>query len=295
MARKKNLFRDPVAYVLIAPFYLLFIYFILIPVIEVISYSFTDFNMFTGKQFIGISNYTKLLHDDVFMKSIRNTLIYLSCTIIPTMALGLLSAVIMNMKWVRTKLARTFVFLPYIVSMVAVSMIWMLMYDPTHGVLNSILRGLGLNAQQWLLDPKLALFSIIVMSIWKGIGYNMIIFLAGLQGIPQDFYEAADIDGASKWRQFVSITIPLLAPATFFLFVTGIIASFNVFEQVNVMTGGGPVNATTTIVHQVYTRAFSEFKMGYASAQSVVLLLGVTLITFLNMKLGGSKNKAEIS
>ncbi|WP_248923870.1 carbohydrate ABC transporter permease [Paenibacillus hamazuiensis] len=289
---RKNHFKDPVAYLLIAPFYLLFLYFIFIPAVEVVMYSFTDFNMFAPKHFIGLQNYMKLLKDDVFLKSVKNTLIYLVCTIVPTMALGMLTAVVMNIKWVRTKAARTLVFTPYIVSMVAVSMVWMLLYDPSHGILNRILQSLGMSPKEWLLDPKWALFSIIMMSIWKGIGYNMIIFLAGLQGIPQDYYEAADVDGAGKWHQFLHITIPSLAPATFFLFVTGIIASFNVFEQVNVMTAGGPVNSTTTVVHQIYLRAFTEFKMGYASAQSVVLLLGVVLITLINMKFGASKHKA---
>lgn len=289
---RRNHFQDPVAYLFIAPFYLLFLYFIFIPAIEVVMYSFTDFNLFAQKHFVGLQNYMKLLKDDVFLKSIQNTLIYLLCTIVPTMILGMLAAVVMNIRWVNTKVARTFIFSPYIVSMVAVSMVWMLLYDPSHGIFNQILAALGMSPKDWLLDPKWALFSIILMSIWKGIGYNMIIFLAGLQGIPKDYYEAADVDGAGKWHQFVHITVPLLAPATLFLFVTGIIASFNVFEQVNVMTSGGPVNSTTTIVHQIYLRAFTEFKMGYAAAQSVVLLLGVIIITMINMKFGASKQKA---
>ncbi|TDF98664.1 carbohydrate ABC transporter permease [Paenibacillus piri] len=291
MLLRKNHFSDPVAYLLIAPFYLMFLYFIFIPALEVIVYSFTDFNLFEQKHFIGLNNYVKLLKDDVFLKSIQNTLIYLLFTIVPMMALGMLAAVVMNIKWVNTKVARTFIFTPYIVSMVAVSMVWMLLYDPSHGIFNRILIALGMSPKEWLIDPQWSLFSIVLMSIWKGVGYNMIIFLAGLQGIPRDLYEAADVDGAGKWHQFIHITVPMLAPATFFLFVTGIIASFNVFEQVNVMTAGGPVNSTTTIVHQIYLRAFTEFKMGYASAQSVVLLLGVLLITVLNMKFGASKHK----
>lgn len=289
--RTKQRFSDPIAYLLIAPFYLLFLYLILIPALEVVTYSFTDFNLFGQKRFVGLSNYAKLLKDDVFLLAIKNTLIYLICTIIPTMALGMAAAIVMNIQWVHTKTARTFVFMPYIVSMVAVSMIWMLLYDPSHGIFNRVLPLLGMAPKEWLIDPQWSLFSIILMSIWKGIGYNMIVFLAGLQGIPRDLYEAADVDGAGKWQQFMHITVPMLAPATFFLFVTGIIASFNVFEQVNVMTGGGPVNSTTTIVHQIYIRAFTEFKMGYASAQSVALLLGVLLITAMNMKFGAGRHK----
>jgi ABC-type sugar transport system permease subunit len=294
MLLKKNNYQDRIAYLLIAPFYFLFIYFILIPIIQVIVYSFTDFNLFSGMEYAGLRNYQKILTDETFHLSVKNTLINTVFTIVPSMVLGLLVAVLLNVKLVNTKIARTFVFMPYAVSMVAVSMIWMLIYDPTYGVLNQLLKLIGLAPKQWLMDPAWALPSIIIMSVWKSIGYNMIIFLAALQGIPKDYYEAAEVDGANRRRQFLSITLPLLAPATFFLFVTGIIHSFNVFEQVNVMTGGGPINSTTTIVHQIYLRAFQEFKMGYASAQAITLLLGVLVITLINMKLGGSKSKGEL-
>ncbi|MFB9277384.1 carbohydrate ABC transporter permease [Cohnella cellulosilytica] len=289
--RSKNVFTDRSGYLFILPFYALFAYFLLIPIAEVIYYSFTDFNLFSGSKLVGLRNFDDMLQDQVFWKAMRNTAVYFSFTLIPTMALGLLTAVLLNTTLIKTSWARALVFMPHIVSMVSVSMVWMWLYDPTYGLFNRVLSALGFNPVQWLLDPRTALPSVIAMSIWKGIGYNMIIFLAGLQGIPKDYYEAAEVDGAGRFRQFANITVPLLAPATFFLFVTGVINSFNVFEQINVMTSGGPVNSTTTMVHQIYLRAFTEFKMGYASAQSVALLCGVVLITALNYRFGGSRKK----
>jgi ABC-type sugar transport system permease subunit len=288
---KKSVFTDRSGYLFILPFYLLFIYFLLIPILEVVFYSLTDYNMFSGKKFIGLHNFSELWQDKVFLKSMKNTIVYLIFTLIPTMSIGLLFAIFLNTKLFNTSWARAFIFMPHIVSMVSVSMVWMWLYDPTFGIFNRILSTLGFDTLQWLVDPKTAMPSVIIMSIWKGIGYNMIIFLAGLQGIPRDYYEAAEVDGANKVKQFIHITVPLLAPATFFLFVTGVINSFNVFEQINVMTSGGPVNSTTTMVHQIYLRAFSEFKMGYASAQSVILLCGVMFITIINYRFGGSRKK----
>ncbi len=289
--RNKSVFTDRSGYLFILPFYALFVYFLLIPIGEVIYYSFTDFNLFSERKLVGFHNFNLLLEDQVFLKAMRNTGVYFLFTLIPTMALGLLAAVLLNTTLFRTSWARALVFMPHIVSMVSVSMVWMWLYDPTYGLFNRVLSSLGFDTMHWLIDPKTAMPSVLVMSIWKGIGYNMIIFLAGLQGIPKDYYEAAEVDGASKIKQFLHITVPLLAPATFFLFVTGVINSFNVFEQINVMTSGGPVNSTTTMVHQIYLRAFTEFKMGYASAQSVTLLCGVVLITILNYRFGGSRKK----
>ena len=265
----------------------------LIPIGEVVVNSFTNFNLFGQRDYIGLANYAALLQDEIFHKSIRNTFAYVIFTLFPSMALGLSIALLLNLKGYRTKLARTAVFLPYIVSMVSVSMIWMLMFDPTIGLFNKVLQWFGAPPKAWLMDPKLALPSIIVMGVWKSVGYSMIIYLAALQGVPGDYYEASQIDGANRWQQFWHITFPLLAPATFFLAVTGLITSFNVFDQVNIMTGGGPVNSTTVIVHQIYQRGFWEFKMGYASAQSVVLLAGVLLITALNWKFGGYGRQAD--
>lgn len=290
---RRKLFEDRIAYLLILPYYIIFIYFMLIPICEVIVNSFTNFNLFEQRSFIGFANYEKLLGDEIFLISIKNTVVYVIFTIAPSLTLGLLIALLLNLKGYRSKLARTFVFLPYVVSMVSVSMVWMLLYDPTNGLFNKLLRLIGMPPKTWLMDPDLALPSIIIMGVWKAIGYSMIIYLAALQGISKDYYEASEIDGANRWKQFRYVTFPLLAPATFFLLITGLITSFNVFDQVNIMTSGGPVNSTTVIVHQIYQRGFWEFNMGYASAQSVVLLLGVLIITAFNWRFSGSGSRAD--
>lgn len=149
-----------------------------------------------------------------------------------------------------------------------------------------------MSPSKWLQNPDTALISIIIMSVWKGIGYNMIINLAGLQNIPSSFYEVADLDGANYFQKTWKITLPMMSPTTFFLLVTGLIGSFNVFEQVNVMTGGGPANATTTIIHQVYLNGFTYFNMGYASAQSVILIVIVLIVTMINFRV--SSKSAEV-
>lgn len=169
-----------------------------------------------------------------------------------------------------------------------------LAYDPTHGIVNVLIEKLGFSSQQWLYDEKLALGAIIVMGVWKGLGYYMTLFLAGLYNIPGYLYEAAEIDGANAVQCFWKITLPMLRPVTFFILITGVINAFNVFEQVNVMTGGGPMNATTTIVHQIYIRAFTEYKMGYGAAEAVVLLIIVFVFTMLNFRYGNQGEDLDI-
>lgn len=154
---------------------------------------------------------------------------------------------------------------------------------------------MGFSAKQWLQDPSMAMFCVILMSIWKSCGYSMVIFLSGLTSIPGDLYEAASLDGANGLQKFISITWPMLKPTTFFLLVTGIVNSFSVFEQINIMTGGGPLNKTTTIVHQIYRRGFLEFKMGYASSIAVVLLLFSIIITVCVFKFGSSGQDVDVS
>ena len=165
-------------------------------------------------------------------------------------------------------------------------MIWLWIFDPSAGILNQFVHLLGLPRRAWLYDVDRAMGSIVFMSIWKTIGYNMVIYLAGLQTIPIELYEAARVDGASKVRQFFRITIPMLRPTTFFLFVMACVNSFNVFDQINVMTQGGPMNATTTVVHQIYKRAFEQYQMGYASAMGVLLLVVTLVLTLLNFRWG---------
>ena len=271
---------------MVLPTYLVYFLFIFIPVVMTIWLGFTNNDLFTRSEFVGLANFVRLFGDAVFLKALQNTAVYSLGTIIPQIVLALLLANALNQRIPGRKTLRLAFYLPYVVSMVSVSMLWLWIYEPATGVLNQTMRSLGLPAMRWLYDQDLALASLIIMGIWKMTGYNMVIYLAGLQQIPAHLYEAADIDGASALSKFSRITVPLVQPTTFFLFVINTIQSFSVFEQVNIMTEGGPNNATTTIVHQLYTRGFEEFQMGYASSMGVFLLGLIFVLTVLNFRYG---------
>ena len=277
---------DRCAYGFIAPYYIFFLLFVLFPIVVNIFLSFTDFNL-KSISFVGLENYRMMLKDVLFWKSVQNTLIYVVFTVFFTMLLGFLLALALNSAalW-GTRFFRGMIYLPYVTSMVSMAMVWLWLYDPTYGVFNVIMEALGLEAQQWLYDEKLALGAMIVLGIWKGVGYYMTLYLAGLYNIPAYLYEAAAIDGAGYWQKVFRITLPMLRPVTFFILITGTINAFNVFEQVNVMTGGGPMNATTTIVNQIYIRAFTEYRMGYGAAEAVFLLVIILIFTLLNFRYG---------
>ena len=283
-----------VAYLLVLPSYLIYLLFVFVPVILLIYFSFTNYDFYKSLDFVGVANYSKLFRDDIFVRSIGNTLIYSVFTITFQLSIGLVMAELLNQKVIGQRFHRIAFYLPNIVSMVAVSMVWLWIYDPILGFLNNLFRLVGLPPQKWLFDVHLALPSIIVMSIWKFIGYNMIIYLAGMQSIPGSLYEAAEIDGASGIQKFFRITVPMLRPITFFLFIIACIRSFNVFEQVNVMTDGGPMGATTTIVHQIYERAFATFEMGYACSMAVFVLIVTLTFTVLNLKYGNKGTDTSV-
>ncbi|MFI3211946.1 MAG: sugar ABC transporter permease [Eubacteriales bacterium] len=286
---------DKEAYAMIAPAYLIFTCFVLVPIFMVIYYSFTDFNLFEITKFVGFNNYTALFSDKYFIQAVKNTLTYSVCTLTLQLGIGLLVAVLLyrTSKWV--PIFRTAFYIPNVISMVCASMVWLWLFNSNYGFFNAVLANFNLPIKQWLLDPALALPCMIAIGVWKNCGYSMVIFLSGLTGIPASLYEAADIDGAGPIRKFTAITFPMLQPTTFFLLVTGIVNSFAVFEQVNIMTAGGPLNSTTTVVHQIYRRAFSEYKMSYASAMAVVLLLFALIVTALVFKFGNKGQDTDVS
>jgi len=288
------IFSDRCGYLFIMPYYIFFLIFVAFPLIVNIILSFTNFNLKTIS-FVGFKNYANLLTDKLFHISIRNTLIYVVFTVFFSIVLGLGLALALNLakSW-GAKLFRGIIYMPYVTSMVSMSMVWLWLYDPTSGAVNAIVEALGMTPHQWLYDERYALGAIIVMGIWKNIGYYMTLFLAGLMNIPAYLYEAAWVDGANAFRRFLHITIPMLRPVTFFILITGVINAFNVFEQVNVMTSGGPMNSTTTIVHQIYTRSFTEYRMGYGAAQAVVLLVIILIFTLLNFRYGSQGQDMDI-
>lgn len=277
-------YKDQVGYLMIFPFYILFFLFILLPVFINLGLSFTSYN-FRTIQFIGFKNYQVLMRDTKFLTSIGNTFHYAIYSVGFTLVLSFFLALLMNVNNRVMHVCRAAFYVPHVASMVAVSMVWLLMYNSYYGILNKLMNMIGLPQQTWLLDPKLSMACLIVMGVWKGLGYNIMLFLAGLQGVPQELYEAAAIDGANRRQSLVHITLPSLNSVTFFIVINACINSFSVFDQVNVMTGGGPLDTTTTVVHQIYTRSFSEFRVGYGAAIAVCLVLVVFVCTMLSFRL----------
>jgi ABC-type sugar transport system permease subunit len=274
-------------YLFIAPAMVIFFVFTLLPVAIALYLSFTNYDVLTKMDWIGLQNYQDVFDDDYFKQAFWNTLTYTAFSIPLSMAIGLGLALLLNQKLRGLGLYRTIYYVPVVTSMVAVAMIWVQLFDPLYGVISNALDGIGLKGIDWLGDPSLAMPSVIAVSVWKVIGWNMLIYLAGLQGIPEYLKEAAAIDGANRWQVFARITFPLLQPTTFFIFVTSLIGAFQVFDVVYVMTGGGPANATTTLVHQIYNAAFKALDMGYAAAMSFVLfaiILVVSLLSFRTMR-----------
>lgn len=295
MTRKKSrIGNEKAGYLFILPYYLFFVFMLLLPIVNTVINSFTNYDLYEKKDFIGLQNYINLFQDELFLQALKNTLVYSVLYIVPSMVLGLLLALLLSKESRGFKFFRAAFYIPYVISMVCASTIWLWIFDPAKGVLNQLLKALGFSASTWLKDPKLAMGCVVVVSVWKSLGYCMLINLSGIKGIPGYLYEAARLDGANGFQRFRYITIPMLQPTTFFLFITSCISSFNVFEQVNVLTAGGPLNSTTTVVHQIYTRGFTQFKMGYASAMSVILLLIITVITLINFRYGNQGKDIDI-
>ncbi len=244
--------------------------------------SLTNYDVFTRIDWVGLSNYQDVFDDELFWRALANTTTYTAWTIPLSMAVGLGLALLLNQRLRALGVYRTIYYLPVVTSMVAVAMIWIQLFDPLYGLISNALESIGITGVDWLGDPHLAMPTVVAVSVWKSIGWTMLIYLAGLQGIPDSLKDAAAIDGASGWQSFWKISLPLLRPTTFFIFVTSLIGAFQVFDQVYVMTGGGPANATTTLVHQIYNAAFKALDMGYAAAMSFVLfgiILAVSLVS----------------
>jgi ABC-type sugar transport system permease subunit len=282
----RNLRRQQVwaGYVFLLPALLGLLIFAFIPFVLSVYYSFTDYNVLSAPVWKGLGNYIALFNSKIFWTALVNTAYYTVVTVPIKMALGLLLALLLNERIRGLALFRALIYSPVVTAMVAVSIIWLFIYNPSSGLLNTVLKAVGLPAQLWLLSPTQAMPSLMIMGVWKWVGSTMIIYLAALQGIPDSYYEAASIDGASRWQSFWRITLPLLRPAHIFNLVTMTISSFQVFEQIYVMTEGGPGFATTTLVYEIYSEAFQKFHMGYASAMAVVLFIIILALTLLNFR-----------
>ncbi len=279
-ALKKNL----IAYSFILPNLIGFAAFTLVPMLFAMALSFMSWDGAGAITFAGLKNFARMLRDETFRISTLNTIWFVIGTVPTTLALSLALAVLLNRNLKGRNFFRAVFFFPYVASLVAIAVVWNMMFHPAMGPVNNLLRALGArNPPRWSASVTWALPTVIMASVWKNVGYYMIIYLAALQGIPRELYEAARIDGSSPWQAFKRITVPLLTPATFFVTMMLTISSFKVFDLIYVMTGGGPGRATNVLVFTIYDSAFVSFNFGYSSAIALVLfviVLGITLVQF---------------
>lgn len=242
--------------------------------------SFTDWNLFGSPKFVGLENYIQIFQDPRFYDSLKNTLLFIIGYLPIVVVLSLGVALLLNSKVKGVNIFRGLFFLPVITSWVAVSMIWKGLLNPEFGVINSIIEVFGGTGPAWLQNPTFVIPAVVMVSVWKDVGFLSIIFLGGLQGISQEYYEASKIDGANKWNQFRNITLPLLSPTTFYALIITIINSFQVFDQIWIMTSGEPTaDLVPVMVTEIYKNSFQYQKMGYATALSWILFFIIILVT----------------
>ena len=284
--------KQKISYLFIALPFTLFFIFQLVPVFISFFWSFTKYDVVHFPQFVGLANYKAILFDDpLFWKAVRNTLLYVIGVVPLGICLSLMLAVAIDQKIKFKNFFKSIFFLPTVTAIIAVSVIWKWLYaGEKYGLFNYMIMKLGFQPVDWLASPLWILPSIMIMSIWAGVGYNMILFLAGLQTIPDTMYEAAEIDGAGFWKKFFHITLPLLRPIIIFVTMMSFVFSFQVFEQVYIMTGGqggigGVLNSGLTIVAYLYDKGFQKFQMGYASAIAYIIFLWIFVLTMLNKRL----------
>jgi multiple sugar transport system permease protein len=259
--------------------------FTLVPIVSSLGLTLFDWDLLTPPKFVGLDNFNNLFHDSTFWDSLVHTLGFIVGYIPLVMATGLGMALLLNRALKGVAVFRTAFFIPVVSAWVAIALIWQWIFNPQFGLLNYLLGFVGIHGPAWLFDPQWAMPAIILTSVWKDTGFVMVIFLAGLQNIPGEYYEASLVDGANGWQQFRSITLPLLSPTTFFALIISLINSFQVFDQVWIMTAGGPAGATTVLVEQIVKNAFSYSKMGYAAAISWVLFVLVFAVTLFQTRM----------
>ena len=272
------------AYAMLLPMLILLGIFTLFAVGFSVYISFHQWDVLNSqKPYVGLDNYRALRHDAYFRQALRNTAYFTLGTVPLSMLLGLGIALLLNQQIRGRAVFRTLFYLPVVTPLVVSGLIWKWVLDGDFGVLNYYIEKLGISPQLWLSNPSLAMPSVIAMSVWATVGFTMLVYLAGLQAIPQEYYEASAVDGASSWQQFRHVTVPLLAPSSFFVAVYLIISSFQVFDQIFVMTNGGPLRATTTVVYYIWQAGFQDFTMGYASAMAYALFAVIFVFTIVQV------------
>ncbi|MDB4868356.1 MAG: binding-protein-dependent transport system inner rane component [Cohnella sp.] len=280
-------------YFFIGPVVIGLLIFTIIPIFASLVLSFSNWDGSSEIKFIGLHNFFQMFSDKVYIKALKVTTFYTVVTVPITIILSVVVAVLLNRKMRGRDVYRLIFFLPSVTMPVAIAVVWKWMYNGSNGLINFLLSTVGIDGPNWITDERFILMSVMIIAVWAGIGYNMIILLSGLQGIPDTYYEAASLDGATGWQRFVNITVPLLTPAIFFVMVTSLIGAFQVFDLVFMLTpqatGGGAggvlQDATRTAVYSIYQNGFTWFKIGYASAQAWVLFVIIFLITMAQMYL----------
>lgn len=292
-AIQKREFRTGILFLL--PNFGFFLLFTLIPIFVGLFLSFTNYNgfNFTSLNLVGFSNFAKLFHDDFFLVALRNTFVYTLVSVPLTLLLSLALALALTQHVPFKGLFKTVFYFPSITAMVAVAIVWGMMLNPVGGPVNNLLMAIGIkNPPGWLVSTKWSMLSVILVSVWKSAGYYMIMILSGLLSIPEEYYEAGLIDGASGWKKFRYITWPLLSPTMFMVTILSVISSFQVFDLVYVMTQGGPGDSTSVLIYRIYQEGFKNMNMGYASAMAYFLFLIIFVFTLIQFR--GQKNATNM-
>lgn len=273
-------------YGMVAPAIIIFSLFFIYPIFYMIYLSMFDWNFVSPtKTFVGLQNFKDLLMEPDFRQVLSNTTLYTVMTVTCTTGFALILALWLNKKSFFHGFVQGAIFSPHIISLVSISLLWSWLMDPEYGLLNWVIGLVGFGKLDWLSHPSTSLVSLVLVAVWKGLGYNALVFIAGLQSIPTDIYEAASLDRSKPWTTFRKLILPMLSPTIFFLVIINMIGSFQVFETIAIMTQGGPVNSTNTLVYYIYEYGFRFFKIGYASAAGVILLFIVGILTIIYFKL----------
>lgn len=275
LARRQNLF----GYLFILPAFLIIGVFSLYPIINGLYLSFCSWDGLGEVQFNGVENYAAMFTDEVFGTALMNTFIFVVGTVPAIIILSLLFAYLLNQKIAGKKFFRSIYFLPSVTSGVAIAMIWKWIFNDNTGLLNSVLYSMGFDSVNWITSSQFSLISVMIMSVWKSLGTNIIIMLAALQGVPRDLYEASSMDTKSGFKKFIHITVPMISPTIFLIMVMSVIGAFQAFDQVMALTGGGPGNSSMVVVLYIYNQAFKNFNMGYASTLAYALLIIILAVT----------------
>ena len=270
----------------IAPNFILFAVFTFWPLIYGFALSFTKWNMISPvKPIVGLENYLTMVREPIFWKVLGNTFYLAAGSIFIRLGIALFLALLLNQRLAARDVYRAIIFSPTFTTGAAIALVWTWIFHDQYGLLRVPINWLGFQSPAWLSDVRWTMPAIIIVTIWKGLGYDMVIFLAGLQSIPVDLYEAGRVDGAGRWALFRHVTLPMLSPITFFLVVTSIINALQAFDIVAVMTGGGPMNSSKVYVYYLYENAFKWFKVGYASALAIVLFVIILIVTIIQVRL----------